>query len=82
MKIKKWLRLVAVVSLVLGSLAFGQATTMTGKVLAVTNNAITLQTDNGVWQITRNMGVRVDGELKVGGTVTVTYNAPDAQKKE
>ena len=82
MKTRKWLSLMAAVSLVLSSVAFAQATSMTGKVLSVTNNAITLQTDSGVWQITRNMGVRVTGELKVGGTVTITCNAPDAQKKE
>lgn len=72
----------AALSLLLSSVAFGQVATMTGKVLSVTNNAITVQTDNGVWQIKRTMGLRVTGELKVGGTVTITYNTPNAQKKE
>ena len=55
---------------------------MTGRVLSVTNNAVTMETDNGVWVIKRTMGLRVQGHLNVGETVTVTYNAPDAQKKE
>lgn len=72
----------AALSLLVSGVAFGQATTMTGKVLSVSNNAIMVQTDNGVWQIKRTMGIRVTGELNVGATVTITYNAPDAQKKE
>ena len=55
---------------------------MTGKVLTITNNMITVQTTTGVWQVTRNSGTTVTGDLKVGATVTINCNAPDAQKQE
>ncbi len=72
----------AAVSLALSSSVFGQAIDLTGKVLTVTNNMITVQTTSGVWEVTRGSGVKVTGDLKVGATVTINCNAPDAQKKE
>lgn len=69
-------------SFALSSTVFGQTMTVTGKVLAITNNMITVQTDAGVWQVTRAADIKVTGDLKVGGTVTINCSAPDAQKKE
>ena len=60
-------------------MVFGQAMEVTGKVTAVTNNMITT---TGVWQVTRGSDVKVTGDLKVGGTVTINCSQTDAQKKE
>ena len=82
MKINAWLGLVAAASLALSSVVFGQTMAMTGKVLTVTSKSITVQTDSGVWEVTRNSGTKVTGDLKVGATVTISCAEPDAQKKE
>lgn len=82
MKTKTLVSLVAAGSLALSSAIFGQTTTVKGKVLEITSKMITVQTDNGVWQVTRASDVKVTGDLKVGGTVTINCSAPDAQKKE
>jgi hypothetical protein len=52
---------------------------MTGKVTKVTQNMITVAT--GTWQVTRGSDVKVTGDLKVGGTVTIHCSQTDAQKK-
>ncbi|MEO8439274.1 MAG: hypothetical protein ABI540_03530 [Spartobacteria bacterium] len=82
MKTKGWMSFMAAGSIALSSVLFGQTAEMTGKVVAVTKDAISVQTDNGVWQIARGTDTKVTGDLKVGGTVTIHYNASDAQKKE
>ncbi|MGH8095059.1 MAG: hypothetical protein ACREIF_16560 [Chthoniobacterales bacterium] len=82
MKMPALLSLIAAGSLALSGTVFGQTMQMTGKVLSVTSNMITVQTDSGVWQITRASDVKVTGDLKVGATVTISCGAPDAQKKE
>ena len=71
-------------SLALSSIAFGQITNMTGTVKAVTSTTITVQKVNGEqWDIKRTSTTNVtSGELKVGSTATISYNTPDAQKKE
>lgn len=69
-------------SLAFSDLASGQTSEMTGKVLGVTSNVITLQKGKEVWSIKRGESTSVTGDLKIGSTVTVKYNAPDAQKKE
>ena len=62
---------------------FAQTATATGTVVAVSQGSITLQTGTDQWVIKRVPGTQVTGgELKVGSTVTLKYNAPDAQKKE
>ena len=43
---------------------------------------ITVQNGKEVWDIKLTASTTVSGDKKVGSTVTVTYNAPDAQKKE
>ena len=82
MKMKSILIAIAAASLTLSSTAFGQTTHMTGKVIAVTSDKITVQNGKEVWDINLTASTKVSGDKKVGSTVTITYNAPDAQKKE
>jgi hypothetical protein len=81
MKMKSLLCVIVAGSVALSSL-FAETATMTGKVLAVSSSGITIQKDSEEWVIKRVPSTTVNGELKVGSTVTVTYNEPDAQKKE
>jgi uncharacterized membrane protein len=82
MKMKSILIAIAAASLTLSSTAFAQTAHMTGKVIAVTSDKITVQSGKEVWDINLTATTKVSGDQKVGSTVTVTYNAPDAQKKE
>jgi hypothetical protein len=82
MKMKSILIAIAAASLTLSSTAFAQTAQMTGKVIAVTSDKITVQNGKEVWDINLTASAKVSGDKKVGSTVTVTYNAPDAQKKE
>lgn len=82
MKIKSMLNLIAVISLALSSTVFAQTAQMTGKVLALSKGSITVQSGTDVWTIKRVPATKVTGNLKVGSVVTVSYNTPDAQKKE
>ena len=61
---------------------FAQTTQMTGTVLAFSSTTITVQKDSEVWDIKRTKKTSVSGTLKVGSIVTVTYDSPDAQRKE
>jgi hypothetical protein len=81
MKMKSILIAIAAASLTLSSTAFAQTAQMTGKVIAVTSDKITVQNGKEVWDINLTASTKVSGDKKVGSTVTVTYNAPDAQKK-
>ena len=82
MKMKSILIAIAAASLTLSSTAFAQTAHMTGKVIAVTSDKITVHKGKEVWDINLTASTKVSGDKKVGSTVTVTYNAPDAQKKE
>jgi hypothetical protein len=82
MKIKLLVNLIAAGSLALSSTVFAQTTQMTGKVVAVTSDKITVQKGKEVWEINLTASTKISGDKKVGSTVTVTYDAPDAQKKE
>jgi hypothetical protein len=84
MKTKILFSLIVAGSVALSSMAFAQIVSMTGTVKAVTTSTITVQRTTGeVWDIARTSTTQVtSGELKVGSMVTVSYNAPDAQKKE
>ncbi len=82
MKIKGLANLIVAGSLALSGVVFAQAMEVTGKVTAVTNNMVTVQTTTGVWQVTRGSDVKVTGDLKVGSTVTINCSQTDAQKKE
>jgi hypothetical protein len=68
--------------LTLSSAAFAQTAQMTGQIIALTSDKITVQKGKEVWDINLSASTKVSGDKKVGSTVTVTYNAPDAQKKE
>jgi hypothetical protein len=81
MKMKSLLSLLLATTILSGTL-FGQTAEMTGKVLAVSSSTITVQKGTEVWDIKRTQGTSVTGTLKVGSTVTISYNTPDAQKKE
>jgi hypothetical protein len=59
-----------------------QAADATGKILAVSSSTITLQSGINVWEIKRTPTTSVNGALKVGSTVTVSYATPDGQKRE
>jgi PKD repeat protein len=82
MKMKSILVAIAAASLTLSSAAFAQTAQMTGQIIALTSDKITVQKGKEVWDINLSASTKVSGDKKVGSTVTVTYNAPDAQKKE
>src|SRR5690242_13334090 len=82
MKMKSLLSLVLVATLLFGLTVSGQTTQVTGKVLAVTTSTITLQSGTDVWDIKRTQTTTVNGTLKVGSSVTVTYSVADGQKRE
>jgi len=46
---------------------------VTGPVLAVTDEAITVQKGQEKWEIARTPGTKVVGDLKVGAKVTIEY---------
>jgi hypothetical protein len=46
---------------------------VTGPVLAVTDDAITVQKGQEKWEIARDASTKVTGELKVGAKVTIEY---------
>ncbi len=46
---------------------------VTGPVLEVTNDSITVQKGTEKWQIARDKDTKINGELKVGSKVTIHY---------
>ncbi len=46
---------------------------VTGPVLAVTADMIAVQKGNDRWEIARDAGTKVTGDLKVGAKVTIEY---------
>ena len=46
---------------------------VTGPVLAVTDDAITVQKGQEKWEIARDASTKVTGDLKVGAKVTIEY---------
>jgi len=46
---------------------------VTGPVLEVTNDVITVQKGKEKWQIARDKDTKVKGDLKVGAKVTIEY---------
>jgi hypothetical protein len=57
------------------SLAFAAMRTyqVTGPVLELTNDKITVQKGKDKWEIARDAGTKVTGDLKVGSKVTIQY---------
>jgi hypothetical protein len=46
---------------------------VTGPILAITDDIITVQKGQEHWEIARDASVKVTGELKVGAKVTIEY---------
>lgn len=54
---------------------------VTGPVLEIKGDVIVVEKGNEKWEASREAATKVDGELKVGSTVTVEYTM-DAKKIE
>ena len=68
--------LIAVLGVLLvASLAFAGVRTyqVTGPILEVTNDKITVQKGKDKWEIARDANTKVTGDLKVGSKVTIQY---------
>ena len=72
---KSLLILIAAGSLALSSAAFagGKTYEVTGPVLEVNDSMIAVQKGKDRWEIARDANTKVDGELKVGAKVHITY---------
>jgi hypothetical protein len=77
--------LIAAASLVLSSIAFAGAKTyqVTGPVLDVNDSMITVQKGKDRWELDRDSNTKVNGDVKVGDKVTITYTmtAKDVEVK-
>jgi opacity protein-like surface antigen len=71
----KRILLATVLALVLAASAFAAVNTyqVTGPVLVLTKDTITVQKGSEKWEIARDAATKVNGDLKVGGTVTIHY---------
>ena len=78
--------IVVVAILFLASPAFAGMRTyqVTGPVLELTNDKITVQKGKDKWEIARDAGTKVTGDLKVGSKVTIQYTmtAKEIESKE
>jgi len=63
----------AALCLALPAAAASKTYQVTGPVLEVTNDVIVVQKGNDRWEIARDAGTKVTGELKVGAKVTIEY---------
>ncbi|SPQ01735.1 conserved exported hypothetical protein [Candidatus Sulfobium mesophilum] len=77
--------------LLFASFAFAGTTSyqVTGPVLEVTNDSVTVQKGKEKWEIARDKDTKITGDLKVGSKVTVHYTmkatsieAKEEKKKE
>ena len=75
MNITKLFSLVAAGSLAFSSIAFAGAKDyqVTGPVLEVTDSMIAVQKGKDRWELDRNADTKVDGDVKVGDKVTISY---------
>ncbi len=71
---KKTGLIIAVIAL-WSSMALAAAKTyqVTGPVLAVTNDTITVEKGKDKWEIARDKDTKIKGDLKVGSKVTIEY---------
>jgi len=80
-----FISLVVAGSLALGSLALaaGKTYQVTGPVLEVNDSMIAVQKGKDRWEIARDSNTKVNGDLKVGAKVTITYTmtATDVEVK-
>jgi hypothetical protein len=65
---------VAVLWSVTAALAAAKKYQVTGKVLEVSDKLITVQKDDDKWEIERTAQTKVEGDLKVGAKVTISYH--------
>ena len=63
----------AVIFFVVSVAVAGEVYQVTGPVLEVKDNSITVQKGNEKWQISRDKDTKVTGDVKVGSKVTVKY---------
>lgn len=71
---KRMIAVVILLILTVVSIAFAVNTyQVTGPVLEVKDNSITVQKGNEKWEITRDSNTKVTGDLKVGSKVTIKY---------
>ena len=72
---KKLAVFLALLGVTTATLALGAVKTyqVTGPVLAVTADSIVVQKGSEKWEIGRDAGTKVTGELKVGAKVTIEY---------
>src|SRR4029077_10368754 len=84
MKIKTF-SLIAAASLMLSGMAFAGAKTyqVTGPVLEVNDSMITVQKGKDRWELDRDSSTKVNGDVKVGDKVHITYTmaAKDVEVK-
>jgi len=64
---------IAVMFFVVSVAVAGEVYQVTGPVLEVKDNSITVQKGSEKWQIARDKDTRVTGDVKVGSKVTVKY---------
>ena len=71
----KLFSLVAAGSLAVSSIAFAGAKDyqVTGPVLEVTDSMIAVQKGKDRWELDRNADTKVNGDVKVGDKVTISY---------
>ena len=57
---------------------------VTGPIIAVTDDAITVQKVDEKWEVARSAATKITGDLKVGSKVTITYtmSAVSAEVKD
>src|SRR6184192_1033271 len=81
----KTFSLIAAASLVLSGMAFAGAKTyeVTGPVLEVNDSMIVVQKGKDRWEVDRDSNTKVNGDVKVGDKVHVTYtmSASDIEVK-
>jgi len=75
MKLKTFFSIVAAGSLALGGIASAGTKTyqVTGPVLEMNDSMIAVQKGKERWEIARDSSTKVNGDLKVGAKVTITY---------
>ena len=75
MKMKSALSLLGAASLAFSSVAFAGAKTyeVTGPVLEINDSMIVVKKGNDRWELDRDSNTKVNGDVKVGDKVHITY---------
>ena len=63
----------ATLALTGSSFAGSKTYQVTGPILALTDDTVTVQKGTDVWELARSSATKVTGELKVGAKVTIEY---------